>query len=160
MHYSINPEEIEIEKLGQTDTNIWNIKQYGTKLTLSVFFVDLKPDPNNKDVFNVEYIQQCKIKFELPEHKRDIAVCANCQRYWHIKNYYHLKPRCVKFAGDHLTNLCHRKERCVLCGGNHTILFCSILGHISSFRQSMAYWTPVQDCFSSELFNFTEILPS
>jgi hypothetical protein len=29
MHYSINPEEIktEIEKLGHTVTNIWNIKQ-------------------------------------------------------------------------------------------------------------------------------------
>jgi hypothetical protein len=121
----INPEEIktEIENLGHTATNVWNIKQYRTKQPLSMFFVDLKPAPNNKDVFNVECIQQCKIKFEPPKHKRDISQCVNCQRYGYTKNYCHLKPWCVKCAGDHLTNQCHRKERssdvrCVVYGGN------------------------------------------
>jgi hypothetical protein len=89
-----------------------------------MFFVELQPARNNKDIFNVEYIQQCKIKFEPPRYKRDIAQYANCQRYGHTKNYCHLKPRCVKWAGDRLTNQCHKKERssdvtCVLCGGNH-----------------------------------------
>jgi hypothetical protein len=39
MHYFINSEEIktETEKLEQTATNIWNIKQYGTKLPLYFF---------------------------------------------------------------------------------------------------------------------------
>jgi hypothetical protein len=39
MHYSINPQEMktEIEKLGHTVTNIRNIKQYRTKLPLSIF---------------------------------------------------------------------------------------------------------------------------
>jgi hypothetical protein len=39
MHYSINPEKIktEIENLGNTVKNIWNIKQYGTKQPLSIF---------------------------------------------------------------------------------------------------------------------------
>jgi hypothetical protein len=72
----------------------------------------------------VEYIQQCKIKFEPPKHKMDIAQFANCQRYGHTKNHCHLKPRCIKCAANHLTIQCHRKERlndvpCVLCGGNH-----------------------------------------
>jgi hypothetical protein len=71
----------QIEKLGHTVMNIWNIEQYRTKLPFSMFIVELKPAQNNKDIFNVEYIQQCKIKFELPRHKRDIAQCANCQRY-------------------------------------------------------------------------------
>jgi hypothetical protein len=37
MHYSVNPEKIkkEIEELGHTVTNIWNVKQYRTKLPLS-----------------------------------------------------------------------------------------------------------------------------
>jgi hypothetical protein len=54
MHYSINPEELktEIEKLGHTVANMWNIKQYRTKLPLSTFFVKLKPAPNNKDIYN------------------------------------------------------------------------------------------------------------
>jgi hypothetical protein len=58
VHYSINPPEIkaEIEKQGHTVTNIWNIKEYRTELPLSMFLVELKPTPNNKDIFNVEYI--------------------------------------------------------------------------------------------------------
>jgi hypothetical protein len=56
MHYSSNPEEIktETENLGHTVTNIWNIKQYRTKQPLSMFFVDLKPAPNNKDIFSAK----------------------------------------------------------------------------------------------------------
>jgi hypothetical protein len=121
MHYSINPLEIktEIENLGHTVATMWNIKQYRTKLPLFMLFVELKPVPNNKDIFNVEYIQQCKIKFKLPKHK-----CANCQRYGNTKIYCHLKQRSVKCAGDHSTSQCHLKERsrnvqCALCGGNH-----------------------------------------
>jgi hypothetical protein len=69
MYYSINPEEIktEIEKLGHTVTNIWNTKHYIIKLPFPMFFVELKPAPNNKGIFNVEYMQQYKIKFELPK---------------------------------------------------------------------------------------------
>jgi hypothetical protein len=54
MHYSINPADIktEIQKLGHTVTNIWNIKQHRTKLPLSMFFVELKSAPNNKDILS------------------------------------------------------------------------------------------------------------
>jgi hypothetical protein len=81
MHYSINREEIktEIEKLGYTVTNIWNIKQYGTKLLLSMFSVELKPAPNSGDIFNIEYIQQCK-------DKKYIAQCAAQQKIIAISN--------------------------------------------------------------------------
>jgi hypothetical protein len=74
-------------------TDIWNIKHCRTKLPLSMYFVELKPALNNKDIFKVEYIQQCKTIFKPPKHKRDIVQCANCQRYGHFKNYCHLKPR-------------------------------------------------------------------
>jgi hypothetical protein len=72
MHFSINPSDIqsEIERLGHTVTNIYNIKHRVTKTSLSMFFVDLKPAPNNKDIFQIEYLQQCKIKFETTNHKR------------------------------------------------------------------------------------------
>jgi hypothetical protein len=75
MNYSINLDDIktEIENLGHKAANIWNIKQYRTKLPFSMFFVDLKPAPTNKDIFDVEYLQKCKIKFEPPRHKREIA---------------------------------------------------------------------------------------
>jgi hypothetical protein len=94
--------------------------------------VDLKPAPNNKDIFHIEYIQQYKIKCEPLRHRRDIAQCADCQRYGHTRNYCHLKLRWVKYAGDPLTTQCHRKERssdvrCILCGGNYPTNYKDVL---------------------------------
>jgi hypothetical protein len=106
-------------------TNICNIK-YRAKLSLSIFLVEIKAALNNKHIFDLEYMQLCKKKknIEPPKHKRSIVQCANCHRYGHTNNYCHLKPRCVKCAGDQLTNQCHRNERwhdvpCIICGGNH-----------------------------------------
>ena len=69
LHYSINTDDIknEIEKLGHAVTNRWNIRQYKTKKLLPMFFFELKPVLNNKDIYNVEFLQQCKIKFESPK---------------------------------------------------------------------------------------------
>jgi hypothetical protein len=60
MNYSIDPEEIktEIVNLGHKVINIWNVKHYRTKQPLSRFFIELQPTPNNKDIFNVEFLQQ------------------------------------------------------------------------------------------------------
>jgi hypothetical protein len=104
-----------------TVTNIWNIKQYRTKQPLSMCFINLQPATNNKDTFNVQYIQQCKMKFEPPKQKWDIAECANCQRYGHRKNHCHLKPRCIKCPGDHLTNQYHRKKDLVVLDVSYAV---------------------------------------
>jgi hypothetical protein len=48
-----------------------------------MFFVELKPVLNIQD--NAEYIQQCKLKFELHKYKRNIAQSANCRRYGHSR---------------------------------------------------------------------------
>jgi hypothetical protein len=58
MRYFINPDDvkIEIEILRHSVTDIWNIKRYRTRLPQSMLFTDLKTAPNNKDIFNVEYI--------------------------------------------------------------------------------------------------------
>jgi hypothetical protein len=45
-------------------------------------FVELKPDPNDKDMLNVEYIQQCKIKLETPKHKGD-RLCGLVVNYYY-----------------------------------------------------------------------------
>jgi hypothetical protein len=60
MHYSIAPEDIksEIENLGHKVAIVWNAKHYRTKQPLPMFFIDLLPAPNNKGIFNVEFLQQ------------------------------------------------------------------------------------------------------
>jgi hypothetical protein len=127
MHYSINPNEIksEIEQLGHTIINIWNIKQYRTKLNFSMSFVEPKPSPNKRGIFNIEYIKQCKIKFEPHKHRGILSNAQTANDMGTTENYCHLKPMCGKCVGNHLTNKCHRKERssdvrCVLCGRNHS----------------------------------------
>jgi hypothetical protein len=74
LHYSTNTEDIQAElgKLGHTVTNVWNIKQARTNIPLPMFFVELKPAQNNKDIYNVEFLYHCKVKFEPPKHRRDI----------------------------------------------------------------------------------------
>jgi hypothetical protein len=111
MHFSINPADIqsEIEKLGHTVTNIYNIKQHLTKLPLPMFFVDFKPATNNKDILNVEYLQQCKVKFGPPKQKKILLNVLSA--VWPHKNYCHLKHRCVKCTGSHSTTQCPLKER-------------------------------------------------
>jgi hypothetical protein len=67
VYYSINPEEIktEIENLGHTVTIIWNFKQYRPKLPFSMFFVERKPAPKNKNICNVHYINIAKINSKI-----------------------------------------------------------------------------------------------
>jgi hypothetical protein len=78
MHFSINPADIqsEIEELGHIVTNIYNIKHHLTKHPLPMFFLGLKPATNNKDIFNVEYLQQSNVKFEPPKQKN--KYCSMC----------------------------------------------------------------------------------
>ena len=126
MHYSTDISDIktELENSGHTLVNIFNIKQNRTNITLSLFFVDLKPSGNNKDIYQIETLNYTKVKFEPPSPKRNIPQCSKCRRYGHTQAYCYRSPHCVKCAGSHLTKQCPRKERsenvkCVLCDGNH-----------------------------------------
>lgn len=90
-----------------------------------MFFIELKPDLNNKRIYEIKTLLQCKISFEPPHSRREVSQCMNCQRYGHTKSFCYRKARCVKCAGEHSTDNCSRKERsnnvkCVLCGGNHS----------------------------------------
>lgn len=110
--------------LGHTPTNIWNIKARTTKKPLPIFFIELQPSSNNKDIFKIKYLLNCQVNIEEPIPKRTIPQCAKCQQYGHTKSYCRRQPKCIKCAGDHMSAECIRKTRsdevkCVLCEGNH-----------------------------------------
>lgn len=115
----------DIEKHGHTVLQITNIRQQGTKKPLPLFFVDLKTNENNKEIYKIEFLLNDKVKVEPPKPKREIVQCTRCQRYGHTKNFCTHQHRCVKCAQNHATADCPRKTRsddvkCVLCGGNHS----------------------------------------
>jgi hypothetical protein len=72
MHYSTNIDNLkqEIEGYGDTAENIWSIKHYKTKNPLTMFFVDLKQAPNNKEIYDITSLLRHRVKFEPPRQKK------------------------------------------------------------------------------------------
>lgn len=148
LHYSTNNKEIEegIDSHGHHVVIVWNIKNRFKK-PLPMFIVDLKPAPNNSDIYKINFLLQCGVKIEAPNHKRQIPQCTNYQRYGHTKFYCQRSSRCVKCADTHHTSNCARKDKskdvkCVLCEGNHPANYkgCTVYkdlqkNHIPSIRK-------------------------
>jgi len=57
----------------------------GTKNVLHMFYIKLKQKNNNKDIYEVDSLFQCRVKFELSHSKREISQCINCQHVWPYK---------------------------------------------------------------------------
>jgi hypothetical protein len=68
---------------GHEVINIWKIKQRNTNKPLSMFFVDLKPQDNNKDIYSIKLLLNICARFEAPPARREIPQCMKCQKYGH-----------------------------------------------------------------------------
>jgi len=68
----------DIEDFGHKITNIWNIKKRGTKAPLNMFYVELKPEKNNKDIYQTTHVLRYRVTFDPPHPKREIPQCINC----------------------------------------------------------------------------------
>lgn len=95
----------------------------GTRNPIPMFYIDLKSNSTNKEIYKIEFLLNTRIKFEAPHKKRE-PQCMKCQRFGHTKNLCKRRPRCVKCASLHLTSDCPMKEKsqnvkCVNCEGNH-----------------------------------------
>jgi len=69
----------DIEQLGHKVTNIWYIKKRGTKVPLNMFYVEVKPENNKKDIYETILVLGYTVKFESSHPKREIPQCINCQ---------------------------------------------------------------------------------
>ncbi|GBP64658.1 Nucleic-acid-binding protein from transposon X-element [Eumeta japonica] len=126
IHPSTSTDDIKqaLEDLHHKPNNIWNVKNTKTRKPLPIFFIDLQPNPNNKHVYSIKSLLNCRVEIEPPKPKREIPQCSNCQQYGHTQKFCHRQSRCVKCAESHHTKNCPRKERsdkvkCILCEGNH-----------------------------------------
>lgn len=125
MHFSTDVSDIRsaLETHGFRVRNITNARQYKTKLPLSMFFVDLEPNANNKEIYNLKFLLNAKITFEPPHKRTDIVQCKKCQQYGHTKTYCWLPFKCVKCGQGHNTLTCTKPTttppKCALCDGDH-----------------------------------------
>lgn len=108
MHHSADQADIkqELEELGHKVMNIHNMQQRGTNKPLPLFTIELESKENNKTIYDIDQLLNCKISFEASHHKRTIPQCSNCQMYGHTKNYCTRDSVCVKCAGKHKTLDC------------------------------------------------------
>ncbi|KAL4089380.1 hypothetical protein QTP88_024426 [Uroleucon formosanum] len=130
-----------LEEIGHSVRKVTNILHYQTKNPLPLFFVDLEPDENNNDVFDITSILHTKIKIEESHKQRQIPQCIKCQSYGHTKSYCSHSPRCVKCGGDHFTASCTKSREspaiCALCSGNHPANYkgCTIYKELQQRRR-------------------------
>lgn len=126
LHHSTPPVDIKAEllALGHQVRAVTNVRSRINKEPLSMFFVDLDPDPNNKTVYDIKHINQAIVKIEPPLRTNDFVQCHRCQQYGHTKSYCKNQYRCVKCGMDHATTDCDKSAdtppRCVHCSLNHT----------------------------------------
>lgn len=125
MHFSTDVSEIKsaIEDHGFQVRNVINMRQRISKTPLSMFLVDIEPNPANKNIFNIEYLLNAKITFEPPRKTTEIVQCKKCQNYGHTKTYCWHPFRCVKCGQEQDTKSCTKSRdvppTCVLCNGNN-----------------------------------------
>lgn len=121
LHHTTDLEELktEIEEKGHQVTNIHNIKHKTTKEALPIFFLGLKPNQNNKEIFEIKHLQHTRVIVGPPKTRKEIPQRSKCQRYRHTKAYCYRNPRCVKCSENHCTKDENSPVKCVLCQGNH-----------------------------------------
>jgi hypothetical protein len=125
LHYTTDTEDIkkELLDLGHVARNITNVRHSQTKAPLNLFFIDLEPAPNNKEIYNLRAIQNRIILVEPPRRNTNIPQCTRCQQYGHTQRYCNKPHACVKCSGKHETSAYTKPRdtpaKCVLCGGSH-----------------------------------------
>jgi hypothetical protein len=72
-----------------------NVKHRVTKEPLSLFFVDLEPKENNKDIYDMEFLCNMKISVEAPRHKKTHCSMHKMSMLWTYKNIL-CKPICMR----------------------------------------------------------------
>ncbi|KAK2580368.1 hypothetical protein KPH14_001000 [Odynerus spinipes] len=143
LHPTTDPENIaeELRELGHNTSKLpYNVKHRVTKQPLPIFFVDLIPKENNKDIYSLSKLQYTKITVEPPRIKKELVQCKRCQRHGHTQKYCTRTPRCVKCTGDHFSTECSRNTRdenvrCTNCGEKHPAVYKGCVAYITAWNK-------------------------
>lgn len=142
LHPTTQAEEIkeELSAKGHQIRNIVNIKHRITKNPLPLFYADLEPHNNNKDIYNIEFLCHTRIIVEPPRKRNDIIQCMRCQRYGHSRTYCTKPYNCVRCGRAHDSRTCKKPRSipatCALCNGDHPANFkgCSVYQDLRNLK--------------------------
>ncbi len=116
----------ELKTKGHIVKTIAGMKSKKSGMPLPMYFVNLQQQENNKEIFNIRYLNNVRITFEPIKSQPGVpklVQCHRCQKFGHTKNYCSQPPRCVKCGQGHLTAECIKTKdtpaTCALCLENH-----------------------------------------
>jgi hypothetical protein len=71
LHHSVNTKEIEnqLTQMGHKVRNVIDGRHRVTKQPLNLFFVDLEPAGNNKEIYTINWLQNKAVAIEPPRSK-------------------------------------------------------------------------------------------
>jgi hypothetical protein len=146
LHHSISTNKIknELNEKGHLVRNIINVKHRANKEPLLLFFVDLEPQNNNKEIYQLQFLQQ-KYYSQTTKARKMIAQSIQCQSYGHTKTYCSKPYNCVKCREPHNTQSCkkakHTPPTCFLCNRRHPVNYkgCMVYRDLVSARKRNNY---------------------
>lgn len=144
LHHTTDTKEIsqELANKGHKVRNIMNGRSRTSKEPLNIFFVDLEPANNNKDIYKLTNLQNRAIQIEPPKKTKGITQCMRCQQYGHSRTYCNRPFVCVKCGGSHNTIDCKKNRdtpaRCALCNGSHPANYKGCEFYHKLFKQNNA----------------------
>ena len=149
LRHSTDVNEIrqELFDLGHDFRNIVNAHHRITKEPLNLFFPDLEPAANNKDVYNITVLQNKIVLIEPPRfNKTNVVQCARCQQNGRTKTYCNKPFVCVKCGGLYNRKDCTKRKdtssKCSLCGGSHPANYKGCEHYHSIIQGNHIYRTP------------------
>lgn len=77
---------IQIKK----ELNIKDKNSGWTRIKLFLFLIDLHPQDNNKEIYNLDGLCHHKVKIEAPRKKKYDPQCKNCQGFGHRMPIYRI----------------------------------------------------------------------
>ncbi|KAL7725116.1 hypothetical protein ACLKA6_018825 [Drosophila palustris] len=128
LHSDTDKQDIsdDLTALDHKVRNIHNASSRTSGKKLNLFFIELEPAPNNKQIYDVKIINHQIVAFEPPIRRGDIPRCYRSQEFGHTRSYCSKAFKCAKCGGPHDAKeeaLCPAKSQeqyfCINCGGNH-----------------------------------------
>jgi hypothetical protein len=113
----------ELEILGFSVRQVFNMKHKKTNVSLPLFTVDLEPSHINEEIFRIDTLLNIDVEFEEPYNKGTVKQCENCQDFGHVWPDCVFQSRCVRCGKNHTSSECTEAENtpatCALCQGDH-----------------------------------------